>query len=152
MPELLSAVHNGRMTTSKKLSPSALRAALKASGLTQRALAKKANVTEAFFSKLKKGDVGASSESLDAIAKALGVSPANLVMPEVAAPVGPEAPPEGLLEFLAGNEAKLGITKRERWYLLQSRFRAEPWVVFDDAFWLQMLKFWREFLKENNSV
>ena len=56
--------------------------------------------------------------------------------------------PAGLKGFLDRNEDSERVTRRERWYLTESRFRAEPWVVFNDKFWLEMLHFWRRYLKE----
>jgi len=55
--------------------------------------------------------------------------------------------PPGLEEFLRDHGKRLKINKRERYYLEQSRFRAEPWLAFDSFFWEEMLAFWRTVLK-----
>ena len=53
-----------------------------------------------------------------------------------------------LAEYVRGRGAARGITRRERYYLANTRVRVEPWVPIDPRFWDRLLTFWRGFLEE----
>lgn len=119
-------------------------------GLKQSELALKCGVTQAAISKVVSGDRSPSPELLTKIATALGVSVSQLVPGGVTGPatVSPqptpsELLPEGVEAFIERNGERLQINARERWYLINSRFRTEAWVKLDDAFWGDVLQFWR---------
>jgi transcriptional regulator with XRE-family HTH domain len=158
-----------------------LEAVRKARGVKQKDLARQTGISQPILSKLEGGRMKPNTEYLHLIATALGVSLGELTdldgpvtgplarptvelrprpEPRVEPPAedapGAEEPPEkwppGLESFLERNTKKERISRRERWYLLQSRFKAEPWVVFDDRFWLKMLRFWRDYLNEQSAT
>lgn len=125
----------------------ALVAALAKAKMTQRQLAAAIGKTEATISRLASGQGRTTTDTLAKIATTLGVSVAVLAPQPV--PDG-SAYPEGLAAFLMRHEDELAITQRERFYLENSRFKAEPWLVFNDDFWGQILMFWRKYLKEQD--
>jgi len=123
---------------------------MKSVGMTQVQLAEACGVTQATISKLLSGDRNPSVELLGKLAQALGVQPAQLIPsgptgPNAISPVPvpPEHLPEGLEGFLQRHAERLRIDARERWYLVNSRFRVEAWVTQDDSFWTDVLEFWR---------
>lgn len=60
----------------------------------------------------------------------------------------PSRLPPGLEGFL---ERHPDISPRIRWYMENSAFRTEPWVVFDDAFWDEVATFWEKYLSRAES-
>lgn len=105
-------------------------------------LAAAVGLSAPFLSMVLKGKRGMKPETMKAVAKALGV-------PLTALDNETEPDPHGDLElFIEENREKLTITPRDEWYLRHSSFRAEPWVVMDGVFWERMLKFWREYLAD----
>lgn len=124
-------------------------------GLKQSELALKCGVTQAAISKVLSGDRSPSPELLTKIAAAQGVPVSQLVPGNVTGPnsVSPQPTPadllpEGVAGFLERHGERLEINARERWYLINSRFRTEAWVVLDDAFWEDVLNFWRTELEK----
>ena len=123
--------------------------------MTQTQLADACGVKQATISKLLSGDRNPSVELLGKLAQALGVAPSQLIPsgptgPNAInpAPVPPEYLPEGLEGFLQRHAGRLQINARERWYLVNSRFRVEAWVSLNDAFWEDVLAFWRAELEK----
>ncbi len=86
-----------------------------------------------------------------------GAASENDGVPDIDHLTGPgaataEGPPE-LEGFLGRNTEKEKITRRETWYLRRnSKFRLEAWVVQDDRFWLDQLRFWREYLRRQDQA
>ena len=140
-------------------------------GLTQLQLAEAASAPQSTISSIESGGRGATPQQRGRIAEALGVPLAALDPMQVPAerfaevagagpalePAGSAALsdlgstlPRGLEGFLERQAEAQKITRRERWYLTQSRFRAEPWVELDDDFWGEMLGFWRGYLHKQD--
>jgi transcriptional regulator with XRE-family HTH domain len=59
--------------------------------------------------------------------------------------------PPGLEGFLERHRQGRKITRREEWYLTNTRLRTEPWVRLDDDFWLEMHEFWRNYLRKQDA-
>lgn len=126
---------------------------MKTAGMTQTDVADATGqrVKQGELSKLLKGQRALSRDKLYVLVDALKLDLAQLLKGtfDDGALEGIGSPPEGVEGFLERQRVALSITDKEAWYLRQSRFKAEPWRVQDDKFWLKMLKFWREYLLEN---
>jgi hypothetical protein len=133
----------------------------RAKRVTNAAIGKAANIEPSIVTRIMNGDRIAHVGQILAIATALeapDLLPADMRL-------GPQAPdgkalnrmsapatrmPPGLEGFLERHAKRTKVTKRERWYLENSRFQAEPWVSFDDEFWDGQLAFWRKYLAERD--
>lgn len=129
-----------------------IRKAREALDLTQEQLAQKVGIKQPSIAFIENGRRGASRETLSLIAKALGLSLDELE--PRGAPMSPRGRgadlPPGLEHFLSAYSEREKITAHERWQLEGVRFRAEPWVTYDDEFWLEQLRFWRQFYSKRN--
>lgn len=120
----------------------ALRAAFEARGLSQTELAKETGISVSAVGRILKGsDTGL--DSAKALAKALKVPLAAIV-----AQKEDDLPPlPSVVEYLEQHAQDRKITPRERYYLEHSRFKAEPWLTMDTAFWDSVLAMWRSVFK-----
>ncbi len=133
-----------------------IRKTIQTKGINQKALALEVGIDASNLSRMLSGAQTIQPDQLDKIAKALGKSSKDLLPEEGGSPFAlkaelegtreddPTTWPEGLDHFLGSHGERLGVTPRERWQMIHSRFRLEPWVKLNDDFWEDMLGFWRK--------
>lgn len=125
-------------------------------GLNNAQLSKKSGIDTSTISRLLSGQRPPTTQQIGELAQALGCSADDILKPgELTEGSAPAAPASDLMPGLAAyferHASDHKITNRERYHLENSRFSTEPWVVFDDKFWSEVLKFWRARLAEEDA-
>ena len=138
-----------------------IKALRESKGMTQSELAKAAALPQPTISAIEVGNRQATPQQRASVAAVFSIDQGQLdplVTPRFTlagivqqAASGRMAPmsvvartrelPPGYEDFNERHGKRLGINRREDWYLKSSRFDAEPWVEFDDQFWTEMLEF-----------